>query len=110
MKTSEIFGDQEEEYFADSEVVPSYKSIFPNGGNANNTKLIAELHLKLMLVPHQILLKIWLSHILIILKSMKNDKMLLFFWIPALVIMLFTFFMVYVVGYQLNDYSIVEKC
>ncbi|CAX44214.1 IPT/TIG-domain family protein, putative [Candida dubliniensis CD36] len=112
MKTSEIFGDQEEEYFADSEVVPSYKSIFPNGGNANHAKISTEpepapeADAGATSDSSEDMVVTYINHPR---KSVENDKMLLFFWIPTLIAMLTIFFMVYVMGYQLNNNFIVEK-
>ncbi|RCK66839.1 hypothetical protein Cantr_02531 [Candida viswanathii] len=99
MKTSEIFGEEEEEYFADNEAIPSYKSIFPGPESTREEAEVTSDSSEDMVVNY-------INHPR---KTVENDKMLIFFWIPALVAIFTIFFMVYVMGFQLNSNIVFDK-
>ncbi|KAL6449896.1 MGA2 Protein MGA2 [Candida maltosa Xu316] len=101
MKTSEIFGEEEEEYFADSETIPSYKSIFPATDEAHN-----EHDAGVTSDSSEDMVVSYINHPR---KTVENDKMLIFFWIPTLVGILTVLFLVYVMGFQLNDNFVFDK-
>lgn len=101
MKTPEIFGEEEEEYFADSEAVPSYKSIFPEPQSTTQ-----EAEAEVTSDSSEDMVVNYINHPR---KTVENDKMLIFFWIPALVAIFTIFFMVYVMGFELNSNIVFDK-
>ncbi|EMG49396.1 hypothetical protein G210_5840 [Candida maltosa Xu316] len=109
MKTSEIFGEEEEEYFADSETIPSYKSIFPATGKtitAETDEAHNEHDAGVTSDSSEDMVVSYINHPR---KTVENDKMLIFFWIPTLVGILTVLFLVYVMGFQLNDNFVFDK-
>ncbi|CAI5758729.1 unnamed protein product [Candida verbasci] len=104
-KMKNVFNNEE-----DTDVLPTYDDLFPFGPSQGKPK--SQIEQRINTEQQQIedqgiqsdssedMVVTYINHPR---KTVENDKMLFFFWVPSLVLIMALFFMIYIMGYQFQQ-------